>query len=75
MENPYDDTWDAGDAGCGDLVLGLRQKLRAMPGKILRVVSEDAGAPEDIPAFCRMTGDILLGHDRQRHVYWIKARD
>ncbi len=53
--------WDAGDMGCGDLVLELRLKLRAMaPGQVLRVRATDPGAPEDLPAWCGMTGHTLL---------------
>ena len=74
MQLPSDDIWDAADMGCGDLVLRLRQRLRAMPGKTLKVIATDAGAAEDIPAFCRMTGDTLVGQDMQSHAYWIKAR-
>ncbi len=74
MHNDTDDTWDAGDMGCGDLVLRLRMKLRAMPGKTLKVIATDAGAPADLPSFCRMTGDTLLHVDSQSHSYWIKAR-
>jgi len=65
--------WDAGDAACGDLVLELRLKLRAMqPGQILRVRATDPGAPGDLPAWCRLTGHTLL---RFRHPeYWIQAK-
>jgi tRNA 2-thiouridine synthesizing protein A len=53
--------WDAGDLGCGDLVLELRQRLEAMrPGQILTLVARDAGAAADIPAWCRMTGHTLI---------------
>ncbi len=74
MNVDIDDTWDAGDMGCGDLVLRLRMKLRAMPGKTLKVIATDAGAPADLPSFCRMTGDTLLNVDPPTHSYWIKAR-
>ena len=72
--NTHDELWDAGDMGCGDLVLSLRQKLRAMPGRTLKLIATDPGAPADIPAFCRMTGDLLLQRDEQAHAYLIKAR-
>jgi tRNA 2-thiouridine synthesizing protein A len=74
MSMEVDDTWDAGDMGCGDLVMRLRMKLRAMPGKTLKVIATDAGAPADLPSFCRMTGDTLLQVDPESHSYWIKAR-
>lgn len=74
MNPDFDDTWDAGDMGCGELVLLLRKRLRAMPGKTLKIVARDAGAPADLPAFCRMTGDVLLHRDPASCSYWIKAR-
>jgi tRNA 2-thiouridine synthesizing protein A len=74
MTPAHDDAWDAGDMGCGDLVLRLRGKLRAMAGKTLKVTATDPGAPVDLPAFCRMTGDTLVHVDPQTHDYWIKAR-
>jgi tRNA 2-thiouridine synthesizing protein A len=56
-----DERWDAGALGCGDLVLELRRRILAMrPGAILEVVARDAGAPEDLPSWCRMTGHALL---------------
>jgi tRNA 2-thiouridine synthesizing protein A len=52
--------WDAGDLGCGELVLELRGRLAAMhPGEVLRLIARDPGAPADIPAWCRMTGHVL----------------
>ena len=71
----HDDQWDAGDMGCGDLVLELRKKLRTMPGKVLKVIATDPGAPSDIPAWCGMTKDLLVHQDPASQAYWIKARD
>jgi tRNA 2-thiouridine synthesizing protein A len=69
-----DAQWDAGDLGCGDLVLALRSRLNAMPGQVLLVTARDAGAREDIPAFCRMTGHQLLNADTASARYRIRAR-
>jgi tRNA 2-thiouridine synthesizing protein A len=53
--------WDAGDLGCGDLVMQLRMRLKNMPaGSVIRVTATDPAAPEDIPAWCRLTGHTLL---------------
>jgi len=66
--------WDAGDLGCGDLVLLLRGKLRTMlPGKLLKVTALDPGAPEDIPAWCKMTGNRLV--HQQHPLYFIRNKD
>jgi tRNA 2-thiouridine synthesizing protein A len=66
--------WNAGDLGCGDLVLLLRGKLKAMPpGEIIQVTALDPGAPEDIPAWCNMTGNKLVF--QQHPNYFIKNKE
>lgn len=71
---PHNDLWNAGDLGCGDLVLLLRGKMRALPpGTILKVIANDPGAPEDIPAWCNMTRHRLVSF--QHPEYFIQARD
>lgn len=53
--------WDAGDMSCGDLVLELRMRLMKLAaGDVLELVATDAAAPEDIPAWCKLTGHRLL---------------
>lgn len=73
-EPPHDAEWDAGAMGCGDLVMELRTRLLAMrPGQVLRLSARDPGAPEDLPAWCRLTGHGLLA---ARHpLYWIRRKD
>ena len=57
----FDVEWDAGEMGCGDLVLQLRFRLNDMSGgQVLKVTARDSGAPEDMPAWCRLTGHTLL---------------
>ena len=54
-------TWDAGDLGCGELVLELRTRLGGLrPGEVFRLIARDPGAPQDLPAWCRMTGHTLV---------------
>lgn len=46
--------FDAGDVGCGELVMNLRIKFQGLAGgDILRLIATDSGAPEDIPAWFR----------------------
>jgi NifU-like protein involved in Fe-S cluster formation/TusA-related sulfurtransferase len=68
------DVWDAVDLGCGELVIELRGRLRSMPGEVLRVIALDPGAPEDIPAWCRLTGNRLVRYEPDTSSYWIRAR-
>ena len=66
--------WDAGDLGCGELVLELRMRLAAMPpGQVLRLTARDPGAPQDLPAWCRMTGHTLVSG--QHPVYLIRRKE
>jgi tRNA 2-thiouridine synthesizing protein A len=68
------DSWDAGDLGCGELVVELRRRVRMLlPRQTLHLVANDRGAIEDIPAWCRMTGHILkqAGHPN----YLIQRKD
>lgn len=68
-----DALFDAGDMGCGDLVLELRRRLMPLPpGTVLKVTARDPGAPEDLPAWCGLTGHILA-HARHPE-YWIRRR-
>jgi len=69
-----DAEWDAGDLGCGELVIDLRKRLRAMPGGVLKIIARDIGAPEDLPAWCRLTGNELLAHDPDTTSFWIRSR-
>ena len=56
-----DREWDAGDMGCGDLLVELRRQLTALgPGRTLKVIARDTGAVEDLPAWCRLTGHTLV---------------
>jgi tRNA 2-thiouridine synthesizing protein A len=66
--------WDAGDLGCGELLLELRTRLAAVgPGGVLRLTSRDPGSPEDLPAWCRMTGHTLVSQNHP--VYLIRRKE
>ena len=50
-----------GEMGCGDLIYELREQFgRIAAGDAVRVATRDPGAPADIPAWCRMTGRLLV---------------
>ncbi len=69
-----DAQWDAGDLGCGELVLELRARMRALqPGQVLRLVARDPGAIEDLPAWCRITGHRLIS--AQPPTYLIERKE
>lgn len=52
--------FDGMGQSCVDLLLTMAQHVRAMqPGDILKVVTDDPAAREDLGAWCRMTGNEL----------------
>jgi tRNA 2-thiouridine synthesizing protein A len=75
IERMYPDSeWDAGDMGCGELVLELRMRLKALrPGRLLKLTARDPGAPEDLPAWCRLTGHHLTYIDHP--IYVIRRKE
>lgn len=67
------DGWDAGDMGCGELVMELRRRLAPLaPGALFELVTHDPGAPEDLPSWCRMTGHALVVAEHP--IYMIQRR-
>ncbi len=69
-----DAEWDAGDMGCGELVLALRMHLRSLErGAVLKITAQDPGAPSDLPAWCRLTGHTLVYSAHP--LYWIKRKE
>jgi tRNA 2-thiouridine synthesizing protein A len=62
-----------GELGCGDLIYELRLQFeRVEPGSLVRIVTDDPGAPRELPAWCRSTGHRLLEADVPFYV--IRAR-
>lgn len=65
--------WDAADIGCGTLIVGLKRQLGLIRGgDLLRVTARNAGAPADLPAWCRMTGHTLVSAEHP--VYLVRKR-
>lgn len=68
-----DAVWDAGDMSCGDLVLELRLRMkRLQAGQLMALIARDPGAPQDIPAWCRLTRHSLVAATHPH--YWIQRR-
>jgi len=67
---------DGGDQGCGGglLLLMLQAMKRLEPGTVLEVRSTDPGVREDLPAWCRMTGNALLAEQEgeRRNRYFLR---
>ena len=68
-DHEADARWEAGELGCGQLIVGLRRALDGLrAGQRLAVVAHDAGAWIDIPAWCRITGNALIFEDHPTYI-------
>jgi tRNA 2-thiouridine synthesizing protein A len=66
--------WEAGETGCGALIVGLKREIgQIRAGELLQVTALDAGAPADLPAWCRMTGYTLVAANHPTYV--LKKKD
>jgi tRNA 2-thiouridine synthesizing protein A len=73
-EIPTVATWDAGSAACAQLIIGLHRQVAPLcNGDALAVIAPDAGAPADLPAWCRMTGHVLLAAEHPNYIIQKKA--
>ena len=64
-----DSRFDGGEEGCGEVLLDLRLHARSLePGSRLAILARDPGAPIEIPAWCRVTGNALL---EARHPFYL----
>lgn len=65
--------WDAGDMGCAQLIVGVASQLAGLPnGGLLEVTARSAGAPVDLPAWCRLAGHEL--RSAAHPVYLVRRR-
>jgi tRNA 2-thiouridine synthesizing protein A len=72
-EPRHDAEWNADELACGELVLELMLHIKTIePGRVLKVTTDDPGAPQDIPAWCNLTDNVLLAQ-RPPH-YWIRRQ-
>jgi tRNA 2-thiouridine synthesizing protein A len=70
----FDEVFDSYGQGCGDFIIELRGILRELsPGTVLMIAAADAGAPVEIPAWCRLTGHALL--DAAPPYYLVRRRE
>jgi 5-methyltetrahydropteroyltriglutamate--homocysteine methyltransferase len=59
-------SFDGGDLDCGSgLLLLIRQHIDPLrEGELLEIASSESSVCEDLPAWCRMTGNELVSEDR-----------
>ncbi len=65
--HPADVSFDGGDLDCGNgLLLLIRKHIDPMPrGGLLEIRSTEISVDEDLPAWCRMTGNELMSFTKE----------
>jgi len=71
-------SFDGGELDCGSgLLLLIRRHIDPLrPGELLEIVSREPSVAEDLPAWCRLTGNALLsvgGEGRERRYLVVKG--
>ena len=65
-----DQTLDTKGMTCPMPVLKTKKTMKGMDvGKILEVIASDPGSVNDIPAWCRTTGQELLNQEQKGEIY------
>ena len=60
---------------CPMPIIQTAQKIKEMKiGEVLEVTSTDEGIKEDMPAWCRTTGNELMGIEEEAGLYKIYVR-
>lgn len=64
---PPDAGFDGGDLDCGNgLLLLIRRHIDPLPeGRLLEIRSTESSVEEDLPAWCRLTGNALVSFVRE----------
>ena len=68
----FDRRFDGTGTGCGEILVDL--KLFFLPlssGTRVLVINQDGGAPIEMPAWCRLTGNRLL---QAEHPFYLVQR-
>jgi tRNA 2-thiouridine synthesizing protein A len=69
IHRPIAAQWDAGEMGCGMFIVALRRMVEELSaGELLQVTAHGLGAPCEIPAWCRITGHVLVAANHPNYI-------
>ena len=75
MKFKADEILDCYGLLCPVPIIQTAQKIKAMKvGEILEVISSDAGIKQDMPAWCRQTGQEFLGIKEEDDIFKVYVR-
>jgi tRNA 2-thiouridine synthesizing protein A len=74
-ENQSDESLDARGRRCSMLSMMVAEKIGPLsPGAVLEVLTDDPGAPTEMPAWCRRAGHDLLGLEPTGEEFRLRIR-
>ena len=66
-----DDSLDCKGLMCPMPIVKLAKKMKELPaGKVLEMISDDVGSKEDVPAWCKRTGNQLVEMKEESGVFY-----
>ena len=75
MTTESDATLDCIGLYCPIPIAETAKRLKELqPGQVLEVLADDEGIKEDMPAWCRVTGNELLGMEEEAGQYKLYVR-
>ncbi len=67
-----DETLDCVGLYCPMPIVNTAQKMKGLKsGQVLEVLSDDKGIKEDMPNWCKMTGNEFLSIEEEKGVYHV----
>ncbi len=70
-----DETLDCVGLYCPMPIAHTAQKIKEMKaGQVLEVLADDMGILQDMPAWCKMTGNEFIGAEEEKGVYKVLVR-
>ena len=70
-----DDTLDCVGLYCPVPIYNTAKKLKELKtGQILEILADDEGIKEDMPAWCKITGNELLGIEKEAGAYKVYVK-
>ncbi|MCG7841557.1 MAG: sulfurtransferase TusA family protein [Methanomassiliicoccales archaeon] len=65
------DTLDAKGLMCPMPIVKLAKKMKEMPvGAVLELIADDVGSKEDVPAWCKRTGNEIVDQKDEGKVFY-----
>jgi TusA-related sulfurtransferase len=70
-----DETLDCVGLYCPMPIVHTAKKMKELePGQVLEVLSDDKGIKQDMPSWCKTTGNEFLGIEKDKGVYRVFVR-